>query len=140
MILDIIGWSSLPDGLLPKWLWFIGLVSVLNNVQAFSSLSDVRRLYSNKPHEVTPLSQRTFALWTFLSSVVRFYGAYHIHVGPIYLIVLWSFVIAWIHFVSEILIFKASRFEGPIIAPCIITTATVAWMIVQSENYIKYAN
>ena len=30
-------------------------------------------------HIVTALQSRTFAIWTFLSAIVRLYCAYHIH-------------------------------------------------------------
>ena len=50
-MLDLIGWSSLPAGLLPKWLWIVGVTSFLNTFQAFATLTATRRIYANKPHE-----------------------------------------------------------------------------------------
>jgi hypothetical protein len=50
-MLDLIGWSSLPAGLLPKWLWIVGVSSFLNTFQAFATLSANRRIYANKQHE-----------------------------------------------------------------------------------------
>ncbi|KAF9917002.1 ergosterol biosynthesis protein, partial [Lobosporangium transversale] len=81
-MLDLIDWSSLPAGLLPKWLWVVGVTSFLNTFQAFVTLKATRRLYANKPHEVTNLSARTFGVWTFLSSVIRLYGAYNLQFAP----------------------------------------------------------
>jgi len=50
-MLGLLGWSSLPAGLLPKWLWIVGVTSVLNTIQAFVTLSATRRIYANKPQE-----------------------------------------------------------------------------------------
>lgn len=50
-MLALIGWSTLPAGLLPKWLWVVGVTSFLNTFQAFATLSATRRIYANKPHE-----------------------------------------------------------------------------------------
>ncbi|KAF9579169.1 ergosterol biosynthesis protein [Lunasporangiospora selenospora] len=136
-MLDIIGWSSLPAGLLPKWLWIVGLTSVLNTFQAFTTLSATRRIYSNKPHEVTSLSGRTFGVWTLLSSVIRFYGAYNLQYAPMYHIVMSTFGIAWIHFMSELFVFKTAKFKGPFIAPCIVATSSLIWMASQYGHYVK---
>lgn len=33
-------------------------------------------------YQVTNLQARTFAIWTFMTAIVRLYGAYYIHQKP----------------------------------------------------------
>ncbi|KAF9164213.1 ergosterol biosynthesis protein [Actinomortierella ambigua] len=137
-MLDLIGWSSLPAGLLPKWLWIVGVTSVLNTFQAFATLTATRRIYSGKPHEVTGLSGRTFGIWTLLSSVVRLYSAYHLSYAPMYNITICTFAIAWVHFMSEFFVFRTAKISGPFIAPCIVATSSLIWMFSQYDYYVKH--
>ncbi|KAF9994350.1 ergosterol biosynthesis protein [Modicella reniformis] len=137
-MLDLIGWSSLPAGLLPKWLWIVGVTSFLNTFQAFYTLTATRRIYANKPHEVTTLSGRTFGVWTLLSSVVRLYGAFNLHLAPMYQITLCTFGIAWIHFMSEFFVFRTAKITGPFLAPCIVATSSLIWMVSQYGHYVKH--
>ncbi|KAF9174869.1 ergosterol biosynthesis protein [Mortierella sp. AD010] len=136
-MLDLIGWNSLPAGLLPKWLWIVGVTSFLNTFQAFVTLSATRRIYANKPHEVTGLSGRTFGVWTLLSSVIRLYGAYNLHLAPMYNITLCTFGIAWVHFMSEFVVFRTAKITGPFLAPCIVATSSLIWMVSQYGYYVK---
>ncbi|KAF8984751.1 ergosterol biosynthesis protein [Entomortierella lignicola] len=137
-MLDLIGWSSLPAGLLPKWLWIVGVTSFLNTFQAFVTLTATRRIYANKPHEVTGLSGRTFGVWTLLSSVIRLYGAYHLQFAPMYNITLATFGIAWVHFMSEFFVFKTAKVTGPFLAPCVVATSSLIWMYSQYGYYVKH--
>ncbi|KAF9422898.1 ergosterol biosynthesis protein [Podila epigama] len=136
-MLALIGWSTLPAGLLPKWLWIVGVTSFLNTFQSFYTSAANRRIYANKPQEVTGLSGRTFGVWTLLSSVVRLYGAYNLHIGQIYNIVLCTFGIAWIHFMSEYFFFRTAKITGPFLAPCIVATSSLIWMVSQHDFYVK---
>ncbi|KAG0275166.1 ergosterol biosynthesis protein [Linnemannia exigua] len=136
-MLDLIGWSSLPAGLLPKWLWIVGVTSFLNTFQAFATLSATRRIYANKQHEVTGLSGRTFGVWTLLSSVVRLFGAYNLHIAPMYQITICTFGIAWIHFMSEFFVFRTAKITGPFLAPCVVATSSLIWMVSQYGYYVK---
>ncbi|KAL4247209.1 ERG28 family protein [Abortiporus biennis] len=105
--------SFIPQaaGLLPKWQLFISTVAFLNSVQNFTTLKFTRRVYSAKPHEVTPLQARMFGVWTLLSAVVRFYAAYHINEKSVYDITLWS--------------------------PLIVSSVSTIWMYSQYDFYVK---
>jgi len=73
--------SFIPEqqGYLPKWQLFVALTALSNTIQSFLGIEVNRRLYNAKPGLVTPLSSRTFGIWTITSSVIRFYAAYHIN-------------------------------------------------------------
>ncbi|KAF3043781.1 ergosterol biosynthesis protein [Didymella heteroderae] len=91
-------WIPPAEGLLPKWLLFVSLVSTLNSIQAYSTLAYTSRVYNptpldppaRKPDHVTWLSSRTFGTWTFLTSVIRFYAAYHINEPAFYQLAIWT--------------------------------------------------
>lgn len=88
----------------------VSIVATFNSIQTYSTLKLTRRVYQQKPHDVTPLSSRTFGTWTFLSAVVRIYAAYHINNAALYDVCMWSYAIAGWHFVSEWLMFGSARY------------------------------
>ncbi|CDO52700.1 similar to Saccharomyces cerevisiae YER044C ERG28 Endoplasmic reticulum membrane protein, may facilitate protein-protein interactions between the Erg26p dehydrogenase and the Erg27p 3-ketoreductase [Geotrichum candidum] len=126
--------QSLPstqDGLLPSWLLFVSAVSVFNSVQTYiSGLELTRKVYDNKPQEVTNLSARTFGTWTVLASIIRFYGA-------VYNLTFSSFLLAGAHFASEWLVYKTVKFGKGLAGPLITASLTITWMTLQRDFYVK---
>ncbi|KAF1843446.1 ergosterol biosynthesis protein-like protein [Cucurbitaria berberidis CBS 394.84] len=139
--------SYLPpaEGLLPKWLLMISLLSVGNSVQAYTTLHFTSRVYNpsaidpppQTPKHVTGLSSRTFGTWTFLTSLVRLYAAYNITNGAFYQLAMWTFVVAWGHFLSEWLVFKTTKWGMPLAGPIIVSNASLLWMLMQWGYYVK---
>jgi Erg28 like protein len=154
------------DGLLPKWLLLVvaipipsrspfsiatnilqvGLISIGNSIQAYTTLSYTRRLYAgpanNKAPEaltspVTPLSARTFGTWTFIASIVRLYAAYHLDEPAWYQVAFWTYLVAFGHFMSELVVYKTARWRGPWLAPAIVSTSSLLWMTMQYSYYVK---
>ncbi|CAL1716528.1 unnamed protein product [Somion occarium] len=125
------------EGWLPKWQLFIAVVAAFNTVQNFATLKFTRRVYCKKPAEVTPLQARTFAVWTLLSAVVRFYAAYHIHDKSIYDITLISYLIAFGHITSELFIFGTGGTQFPSLSPLIVSSTSMVWMLTQYDFYVK---
>ncbi|KAI5788372.1 erg28p [Geopyxis carbonaria] len=123
------------EGVLPKWLLFISAVAVFNSVQNYSTLSLTRRVYANRPQEVTNVSSRTFGTWTLLSAIVRAYAAYNIGNAAVYDICLWSYLIAGFHFVTEWLVFGTAKFGSGLIGPLIVSSSSVVWMLTQRAFY-----
>ncbi|KAI0346124.1 Erg28-like protein [Trametopsis cervina] len=117
------------EGLLPKWILLVSVMAVFNTVQNFATTKLTSRLYSRLP-TVTPIQARTFAVWTLMSAVVRLYAA-------IYDMTLLSFLIAFGHFTSELLIFGTASLNGPVISPVIVSTTSLFWMIRQYDFYVK---
>ncbi|KAK3701915.1 ergosterol biosynthesis protein [Vermiconidia calcicola] len=132
--------SYLPpsEGLLPKWLLFISVVSIGNSIQSYMSLKGTREVYAgSSPSAVTPLSARTFGTWTAITSIIRLYGAYNIDNKAVYELCMWTFGIAWLHFVSEWLAFGTAKLGRGLAGPLIVATATGTWMLSQWSGYVK---
>lgn len=132
--------TTAQGGILPHWLLFISVVSVFNSAQNYliKDLSLTKKVYSNAPAtEVTNLSARTFGTWTFLTSIVRLYGAYNI-VGnkQMYDLCIWTFVVAGAHFASEWLVFKNCRLDKGLAGPLIVASSSLIWMFNQKAFYV----
>ncbi|KAH7907934.1 Erg28 like protein-domain-containing protein, partial [Hygrophoropsis aurantiaca] len=124
-------------GLLPKWQLIVASMAVFNTIQNFSTLKLTRKIYTGvPPTSVTPLQARTFAVWTLTSAVVRGYAAYNIHNKIIYDMALFTYLIAFGHFTSEIFIFKTAKIMGPVLSPVIVSTLSLVWMLQQYEHYV----
>jgi hypothetical protein len=148
--------SFLPpfDGLLPKWLLLVSVIAFGNSIQAYTTLHYTRRLYSGVPpaagalkqqsagsastgSPVTPLSARTFGTWTFQSSLLRLYAAYHLDNPIVYQLCLWTYVIAFAHFASEWRVFRTTSLNVALAGPLIVSTLSLVWMWVQWDYYVR---
>ncbi|RAK99219.1 Erg28 family protein [Aspergillus ibericus CBS 121593] len=134
--------SYLPpfEGLLPKWLVLVSVISAANSIQAYRSESYAADLYNAKSADgrppTNPLSSRTFGTWTFLSSVVRMYAAYNITNPAVYDLAIWTFGLALVHFVGEWLGFGSAQLKGRFVSPLIVASSTLTWMLTQREGYL----
>ncbi|KIK80819.1 hypothetical protein PAXRUDRAFT_833318 [Paxillus rubicundulus Ve08.2h10] len=132
--------DALPkaEGLLPKWQLIVATMAIFNTFQNFLTLKLTRRLYAGVlPASITALQARTFAVWTLTSAVVRGYAAYNIHNKTIYDMALFTYLIAFGHFSSELLIFRTCKINMPVLSPIIVSTVTLVWMLQQYEFYVK---
>ncbi|KAL4064516.1 hypothetical protein J3A83DRAFT_4361003 [Scleroderma citrinum] len=126
------------DGLLPKWQLLVAVMALFNTIQNFTTLKLTRKLYMRvPPNHVTALQARTFAVWTLTSAVVRAYAAYHIQDKTIYDIALFTYLIAFGHFSSEILIFRTARLDSAAISPVIVSTVSLLWMLRHYDFYVR---
>lgn len=106
-------------------------------MQAYTSLGPTRRVYSGPRASVTPLSARTFGTWTFISAVVRIYAAYNINQSAWYDMAMWVFGAAWVHFISEWLVFRTAVWGKGLAGPAIISSVSLAWMWAQRDFYLQ---
>jgi hypothetical protein len=127
-------------GYLPKWIFFISVVAIFNSVQSYTNLSLTKKVYANKPEEVTNLSARTFGTWTLVSSIIRAYAAYNITNVHVYNLCIISYVIALWHFGSEWLIYKTCKFDKGLFGPLIVSTLSITWMFLQKDYYTGLIN
>lgn len=61
---------------------------------------------------VNALTARVFGTWTLVSSMIRFYGAFHLRNAAIYQMTIGTFLIALLHFVLEVVLFKSTSTES----------------------------
>ncbi|SPN98490.1 probable ERG28 - involved in synthesis of ergosterol [Cephalotrichum gorgonifer] len=87
--------------------------------------------------QVTPLAARLFGTWTLLASIVRLYAAYNLHIGPVYDMAVWTYVVALGHFGSELFIFKSMTFGKPQFFPFLFATTALIWMPTVKEHYVQ---
>ncbi|KAJ2449480.1 ergosterol biosynthesis protein [Coemansia sp. RSA 2336] len=128
---------ALPEGGLPKFIWLSAAFSVFNTVQCMvQPLGMTRRIYSQQPQQVTPLTSHLFATWTALSAVLRYKCAFNMDNALLYDITFWSYVIAGTHFMSEILLFKTVKVPGPVLSTFVVAITSILWMIKDRDIYI----
>ncbi|KAJ7707773.1 hypothetical protein B0H17DRAFT_1156297 [Mycena rosella] len=126
------------DGWLPSWQLLVAVMAVFNSVQNFTTLKLTRRIYNNvPPATITPLQARTFAAWTLASAMVRAYAAYNINQKIVYDMALFTYLIAFGHFASELLIFRTATPNPGVISPVIVSTTSLIWMFSQYDSYVK---
>ncbi|KAJ2922403.1 hypothetical protein H1R20_g14689, partial [Candolleomyces eurysporus] len=136
MLDRIIPYLPQSDGWLGYWQLLVATTAVFNSLQNFLTLKLTKRIY-DKTAVVTPLQARTFAVWTLTSAVVRFYAAYNINNKALYDMALFTYLIAFGHFSSELLIFKSAKINAGVLSPCIVSTTSLIWMFQQYEYYVR---
>ncbi|RHZ51410.1 hypothetical protein CDV55_102764 [Aspergillus turcosus] len=138
---DLLSYLPPFEGLLPKWLVLVSVISAANSLEAYRSDSYAAQLYNARTADgrsfVSPLSSRTFGTWTFLSAVIRMYAAYNITTPVVYDLAIWSFGLALVHFVGEWLVFGSAQLKGRFVSPLIVASSTLAWMLSQREAYLS---
>ena len=85
--------------------------------------------------ELSPLFFRTFAVRTFLSAVIRAYAAYHIDNREVFLLALWSYVIALVYFGTEMVMFGTVRLGGSLVPTMVVAIGTPVWMVLTWEEW-----
>ena len=72
-----------------------------------------------------------------MASVIRLYASYNLHLAPVYQLAIWSYVIAFYHFTSEIFYFKSARLGVPTAFPLVLATIGIVWTVSQYHFYVK---
>ncbi|KAF1804447.1 Erg28 like protein-domain-containing protein [Mucor lusitanicus] len=130
--------STLPEGYLPKWLLFTSALGIFNSIQNFCTSSLTKRVYANKPEEVTPLSGRLFATWTWSVSMIRIYAAFHLQHKFMYDLGIWTYVIALTHYAGELLVFRGCKLNGPFMSPLFVAVTSLIWLTQVKDSYVKF--
>ncbi|KAH8172147.1 erg28 like protein [Sarocladium implicatum] len=89
--------------------------------------------------QMTPLAARLFGTWTTVACLVRLYAAYNLHIGPMYDIAMWTYVIAFGHFASELFIYKSMTFGLPQFFPFLFASMALVWMPSVRSHYVQIA-
>ncbi|SAL95803.1 hypothetical protein [Absidia glauca] len=130
--------STLPEGYLPKWLLFTSALGIFNTIQNFCTDSLTKRVYAGKPEQVTPLSARLFATWTWSVSMIRIYAAFHLQHRFMYDLGIWTYVIALTHYTGELFVFRGCKFNGPFLSPLCVAVTSLIWLTQVKDQYVKY--
>ncbi|KAK7418903.1 ergosterol biosynthesis protein [Neonectria punicea] len=88
--------------------------------------------------QLTPLAGRLFGTWTLITCVVRCYAAYNLHIGPVYTIAYWTYLVALGHFATELFIFKSMTFGVPQMFPFTLATLSLIWMPLVRDHYVEF--
>lgn len=136
----------------------LSVISIGNSIQAYLTTFYTKRIYigprpapgtpPTKPHlltkgydltrsEATELSTRTFGTWTLLTSVVRIYAAYRIEDPALYQLAIWTYAVAFGHFMTEWFWYKTTRFGLPLFFPVAVSTSGLIWMLSQWDFYVN---
>ena len=146
---------NLPHHLIPRRLLYrpllttpkVSLISVGNSIQCYSTLHFNQRIYnidptsankaSEKPSsQVTALSARTFGTWTLLTAIVRLFAAYNLDHPAFYGLAFCTYLVAFMHFTLEWFVYGTTQWGAPLGGPVIVSTSTIAWMILQKGFYL----
>ncbi|XP_070570236.1 ergosterol biosynthetic protein 28 homolog [Ptychodera flava] len=125
------------ERVLRGWICLVAVMAFGSTIQCFVSQSVPGRLYTVQPKYVNPLMSRLFGVWTLLAAFVRFFGAVHITCKPIYNLTLVSFIIAMVHFLLEVFVYKTAAFEIGVITPILIAGGSVILMLI-GYNYVEF--
>ncbi|KAL2046985.1 hypothetical protein N7G274_001003 [Stereocaulon virgatum] len=130
--------SFLPqhEGWLPYWLLLVSILSVGNTIQAYLTTKNTREVYMRAGQEITALTSRIFGTWTLVSAVVRLYAAYNISNPQVYELALVVFTVAWVHFVTEWVVFGRAAWGRGLAGPILISTGSLFWMFSQWAFYV----
>ncbi|OJJ46782.1 hypothetical protein ASPZODRAFT_132936 [Penicilliopsis zonata CBS 506.65] len=127
-------------GILPKWLFFVSVVSAASTLSAYANPSYVAELYNGRTSQgesyTNAFSGRVFGTWNLVSCVVRMYAAYNIAEPVVYDLAMWTFGIALLHFTGEWLIFGTAQLKGRFVSPMIVASSCLLWMFTQRGGYL----
>ena len=91
---------------------------------------------STASDQMTPLAARCFGTYTAVSAMVRLYAAYNLDVAAVYDMAIWTYVVALLHFGSEMLVYKTMDFGLPQFFPFAVSTSTLVCMPLVRSYYV----
>jgi len=116
---------------LQGWIFVVGLMALGNTISCYVDHSFLQsRLYTGAPEKVNDLSGRLFGVWTLMSACLRLSCAILITNRALFNLTLLSFVIAFVHFLSEAFIYKTAPLTVGVLTPLIVSGVSMLWMIV----------
>lgn len=124
---------------LRRWLYAAAILRLFSVYLGFFDPTKFKtNLYSRKPEQVTDLHGRTFAVWTITTCMLCLICAKDPKVPAIYGATLFSFLVAFLHFAAELLIFKTTS-PASAISPLLVSGVSVLWMGLGWSYYTNYA-
>lgn len=94
------------------WLMFVAILRSISVILGYVAPTRIQQqLFSTAALQATPLTARTFSVWTFLSGSLALICAYHLHERGIYIATLLSFILAAIYFTLELIVFQTVKLK-----------------------------
>ena len=115
----------------------VSAISVGNSIQAYLTTKNTREVYIRTGTQITAFSSRLFGTWTIISAAIRLYAAYNISNPQLYELAIIAYGVAWIHFMSEWLIFGTAAWGRGLAGPMLISTGSLVWMFSQWGYYVQ---
>jgi len=117
---------------LQGWIGLVGFIAIGNTVSCFTGhlfLSEL--IYTAKPSEATALAARLFGVWTLLAGFLRIGCAANIKDRVVYNLTFLSFILALLHFLLEVFVYKTAVVTTyGILSPLIVSSVSLVWMAV----------
>ncbi|XP_071495633.1 ergosterol biosynthetic protein 28 homolog [Diadema antillarum] len=118
------------------WIAMVGFMAVGNAMQCFMESSFLAtRMYTQAQDMVNAILGRLFGTWTLLAGAVRMMCAYDIRNRAVYDLTLFSFILAFLHFATEFLVFETVELSFGVIAPLVISGTSI-FMMCQGYMYV----
>jgi len=116
---------------LQGWIFVVGLMALGNTVSCYVDHSFLKsRLYTGAPEKANDLAGRLFGLWTLMSALLRLSCAILITNRALFNLTLLSFVVAFVHFLSEAFIYNTAPITVGVLAPLVVSGVSMLWMTV----------
>ena len=116
---------------LQGWIFVVGLMALGNTISCYVDHSFLgSRLYTGAPEKANDLAARLFGAWTLVSALLRLSCAILIKNRALFNLTLLSFIIAFVHFLSEAFIYKTAPLTIGVITPMIVSGVSTLWMLI----------
>eukprot|EP00842_Homolaphlyctis_polyrhiza_P005582 jgi/Hompol1/6024/HPOL_002350-RA len=113
--------NLVPEERLGKAIAVVAIIAIYNSVQCYiPRIRVTNRIYARQPGQVTPLASRLMGTWVITSAIVRLYTAYNLHNPVAYQLCMWTYVIAFLSFGSEIFVYRTAPLSSPAVFPALI--------------------
>ncbi|XP_065842186.1 ergosterol biosynthetic protein 28 homolog [Oscarella lobularis] len=121
------------------WLAAIGAIAIISGVQAYVGKSVLQsRIYTaERTCCWDSLTDRLFGLWTVLAGFLRIISSRNVYNIPLYTATVLSFVLAFFHFILEVVVFETASFTVGVILPIFISGVSLIWMCLGLPLIVK---
>ena len=122
------------------WLFLVAFLRLLSVIIGYFQPEQFQfRLFTNNPNEVSPLAARSFAVWTLLTCSCCILCAFNLNSRPIYLLTIWSFIVALAWFILELFIYETVTYATAL-SPFIVASLSIIFMVPNIPNNNKRKN
>eukprot|EP01095_Lingulamoeba_sp_RSL-Kostka_P005249 TRINITY_DN16583_c0_g1_i1.p1 TRINITY_DN16583_c0_g1~~TRINITY_DN16583_c0_g1_i1.p1 ORF type:complete len:124 (+),score=10.80 TRINITY_DN16583_c0_g1_i1:85-456(+) len=115
---------------LQYWLFIVALLSIIGIYSAFFTRRIRDDQFSLKKLETTRFGERMFGYWVLLAFIVRLMTSIYIDVYPLYICCMFTFVVAFLAYVTECFFVKTIPLKSAL-GPFFIAGISFIWMAIE---------